>query len=384
MRKVLVFKETLLPPSETFVLAQMKELNEYVPVLAGLERSHPSLPLPDGAVILSDLGPSVSDARSKLYRKTGIAPLFHAKAKRVGAELLHAHFASGGRTALPLARALGVPLVVTLHGSDVTIRDRHVDVYRRLCEDAALFICVSKFIRDRALEAGFPFEKLRVHYIGIDREVFAPSNSLARPEGVLFVGRLVEKKGCEYLVRAMQIVQQTHPKCELTIIGDGPLRPSLEALAGELKVRGRFLGTQPTTVVREALKTTKVFCVPSVTAANGDSEGLPTVVAEAQSMGVPVVGTRHGGIPEIVIDDVNGLLAPERDVEALADNLSALLSDEDRWNRFHHAALRRVEEFFDLRAQTAQLENIYTSASGTGPGPSAKVARRQVQPLDAR
>jgi glycosyltransferase involved in cell wall biosynthesis len=182
----------------------------------------------------------------------------------------------------------------------------------------------------------------------------------------------------------MQIVQQTHPECELTIIGDGPLRSSLEALAGELKVRGGFRGTQPTTVVREALKTAKVFCVPSVTAANGDSEGLPTVVAEAQAMGVPVVGTMHGGIPEIVIDEVNGFLAPERDHEALADSLSALLSDEDRWSRFHHAALRRVEQLFDLRAQTALLESIYTGTIGTGPGASAKVASRQVQPLDAR
>ena len=82
MRKVLVFKETLLPPSETFILAQMNELNEYVPVLAGLERARPSLPLPHGPLLLSDLGPSISDARSKLYRRTGIAPLFHARAKR--------------------------------------------------------------------------------------------------------------------------------------------------------------------------------------------------------------------------------------------------------------------------------------------------------------
>jgi glycosyltransferase involved in cell wall biosynthesis len=174
MHKVLVFKENLLPASETFILAQMNALTEYEPVLAGLERTHPSLPLPQKPILLSSQPPSISDVRAKLYRRTGAAPLFHFKAKRSRPDLVHAHFASGGRTALPLARALQVPLLVTLHGSDITVHDREPDRYQRLAEDASLFICVSKFIRDRALEAGFPPHKLLVHYIGIDRGILAP------------------------------------------------------------------------------------------------------------------------------------------------------------------------------------------------------------------
>jgi glycosyltransferase involved in cell wall biosynthesis len=359
MRKVLVFKETLLPPSETFILAQMRALRQYVPMLAGLEHAHPSLPLPQEPILLSDRGRSISDIRAKLYRRTGTAPRFHHNAKRSSPDLIHAHFASGGRTALPLARALRVPLLVTLHGADVTVRGPKLDNYRRLGEDASLFICVSQFIRDRALEAGFPAEKLLVHYIGIDRDVFSPSRSPGRSQGVLFVGRLVEKKGCEYLVRAMQVVQHAHPRCELTVIGDGPLRPSLESLAGQLNVCCRFRGTQPEAAVREALRTAQIFCVPSVTAANGDSEGLGMVFAEAQAMGVPVVSTAHGGIPEIVVNRVTGLLTPERDYEYLANALSLLLGDQDLWQQFHLAALRHVERHFDLRTQTALLEKIY-------------------------
>ncbi|MEA2543384.1 MAG: colanic acid/amylovoran biosynthesis glycosyltransferase, partial [Acidobacteriaceae bacterium] len=177
MRKVLVFKETLLPPSETFILAQMRALRQYVPIIAGLEHAQPSLPLPQEPILLSARGRLISDARAKLYRRTGTAPRFHYNAKRSRPDLVHAHFASGGRTALPLARALRVPLLVTLHGADVTVRDPKLDNYRRLGEDASLFICVSQFIRDRALEAGFPAEKLLVHYIGIDRDVFSPSSS---------------------------------------------------------------------------------------------------------------------------------------------------------------------------------------------------------------
>ncbi len=364
MPKVLVFKETLLPASETFILAQMRALKNYEAVLVGLERAHPSLPLPDAALLLSRQYSPISDARSKLYRRTGTAPLFHARAKRTRPDLIHAHFASGGRTVLPLARRLGVPLVVTLHGKDVTVRMQEKGRYRRLAEEASIFICVSNFIRDRAIEAGFPAQKLLVHYIGIDRKVFSPARLAGVGQGVLFVGRLVEKKGCAYLIRAMELVQKKHPECMLTIIGDGPMRASLEALAGELSVRCRFLGTQFEATVQQALRDTRVFCVPSVTAADGDSEGLGMVFAEAQATGIPVVSTLHGGVPETVIDAVTGFLTPERDHRALADRLSFLVANDALWDQFRNAALRHIERDFDLITQTALLETIYDCVIG--------------------
>jgi colanic acid/amylovoran biosynthesis glycosyltransferase len=365
MRRVLVFKEVLLLPSETFILAQARALSEYVPIFAGLERAHPSLPLPEEPILLSDRGSAISDLRAKLYRRTGFAPFFHRKAKRLRPDLVHAHFASGGRAALPLARALRVPLLVTLHGADVTVRGSQSDVYKRLGEQTSLFLCISSFIRDRALEAGFPPQKLLVHYIGIDRDLFSPSPSLEPPKGVLFVGRLVEKKGCEYLLRAMQLVQRVHPQCELTVIGDGPLRLSLETLAKDLNIRCRFRGVQSPVAIREALQKARVFCVPSVTASNGDSEGLGIVFAEAQAMGVPIVSTTHGGIPEVVEDRLTGLLVPERDYQALADALSLLLDDEDLWQSLQRGARQRVEQNFDLKTQTALLESIYNEVVAT-------------------
>jgi glycosyltransferase involved in cell wall biosynthesis len=105
--------------------------------------------------------------------------------------------------------------------------------------------------------------------------------------------------------------------------------------------------------------------MPSVTAVNGDCEGLPTVVAEALATGVPIVSTLHGGIPEIVVNGVTGLLAPERDYEALADALSLLLADENLWQHFHQAALQHVEQHFDLKTQTALLEQIYNGVVAT-------------------
>jgi glycosyltransferase involved in cell wall biosynthesis len=367
MRKVLVFKETLLPPSETFILAQMVALERYEAVLCGLERTVPSLPLKPDTLFLTDSASKYASMRAKLYRQTGIAPGLHQQVAKFGPELVHAHFGSGGLTAMHMAKQLKIPLLVTIHGGDITVRAGKSETsYKKLSDQAGLVICVSEFIRERALEAGFEAEKLIVHHIGIDREHFALSAPLEVSKRILFIGRLVEKKGCEYLLRAMQLVQQQHPDAELTILGDGPMRPELEALATELKIHCDFRGFQPPSVVRDTLQRTRLVCVPSVTAANGDSEGLPTVIAEAQAMGIPVVASIHAGIPEILSDGETGVLAPERDFKGLAEGMSLLLGDEAMWQRFHKAALARIEEHFDLKKQTALLEDIYTRvADGT-------------------
>ena len=365
MPAILIFKETVLPKSETFILAQMQAMRKFSARLIGLEKVPSGLPLPSKPLLLCRARSGAAALRAKIYRKSGIAPLFHARARREQPALLHAHFASGGLTAIPLAKSLGVPLLVTLHGSDVTVKWASARSIRRLGREATLFLCVSHFIRDRAIAAGLPEEKLRVHYIGVDLQQFqAPAADVAGA-GVLFVGRLVEKKGCAYLIRAMASVQQTYPDCLLTIIGDGPLRGYLASHAKELGVACRFLGAQPATIVREHLRTTRIFCAPSVTATNGDSEGLGIVFAEAQAMGIPVVSSLHGGIPEVVSDGRTGLLVHERDHPALAAAIASLLGNASLWEQFRHNARAHIEHSFDLAKQTAELETIYRDVIAT-------------------
>ena len=365
MPAILIFKETVLPKSETFILAQMQAMRKFSARLIGLEKVPSGLPLPSKPLLLCRARGGAAALRAKIYRKSGIAPLFHARARREQPALLHAHFASGGLTAIPLAKSLGVPLLVTLHGSDVTVKWASARSIRRLGREATLFLCVSHFIRDRAIAAGLPEEKLRVHYIGVDLQQFqAPAADVAGA-GVLFVGRLVEKKGCAYLLRAMASVQKTYPDCLLTIIGDGPLRAYLESHARELGVSCRFLGAQPAAIVREHLRTTHIFCAPSITAENGDSEGLGIVFAEAQAMGIPVVSSLHGGIPEVVSDGRTGLLVHERDHPALAAAIASLLGNASLWEQFRHNARAHIEHSFDLAKQTAELETIYQDVIAT-------------------
>ncbi len=293
-----------------------------------------------------------------------------ARVRALSPALIHAHFGPDATHAMPLARALGVPMLVTHHGYDVTTEDHALArspwlrVYlkrrARLYQAAALVLCVSQFVRDKAVRKGAPPHKTLVHYIGIDTACFTPHPSVTRSDTVLFVGRLVENKGCDQLLRAMRLVQRSRSECRLVIIGEGPLRPRLEQTARELGLRDvSFLSTQPAGLVRYWMNRSRVFCVPSVTVDSGASEGFGMVFAEAQAMGLPVASFETGGIPEAVVHGETGLLAHERDTAGLAQNIISLLSDHAMWERFSDAGRRRARELFDLRRQTAALENIY-------------------------
>ena len=169
----------------------------------------------------------------------------------------------------------------------------------------------------------------------------------------------------------MAAVQVSHPDAELVIIGDGPLRAALENQAAELHLRNyRFLGIQPQPVVREWMNCARVFSVPSVEIATGASEGFGLVFAEAQSMGVPVVSFKTGGIPEAVADGRTGLLAPPRDWQLLAKYIDILLTAPGVWDGFSAAGRDRVAQLFNLKDQSAVLEDIYKQAIITHKNPA--------------
>ena len=376
MQVALIYRNELLPRSETFILEQAASLTKFRPVFAGLIRAKAGLPLPDGSILLAANNSVYSRSKGMLYRATGVWPGFHERIRRAGASLVNAHFAMDGACALPVALAAKVPLIVTLHGNDVTTSEHlHRRAIRgqlyllrreRMFRTVNVFLCASDFLRRSAIDRGFPEDKLKVHYIGVDLKLFCPPATGQPRQNVLFVGRLVEKKGCRYLIRAMQQVQSQFPLARLVIIGDGPERASLELQAREAGIQCEFRGAQSSQVVRQELSSARVFCVPSVKAKTGDSEGLGIVFAEAQAMGVPVVSSLHGGIPEVVSDGVTGLLAPERDHERLAQHIIRFFSDDTFWNDCSRKAVSWVADNFDLQKQTAQLEEIYRNVIQTG------------------
>jgi colanic acid/amylovoran biosynthesis glycosyltransferase len=366
---VLIFNGRLLPKSETFIRAQSEGLQQFTPYYTGV-RQIDGLALPPDRTLVINSGQIWGTAAEALFKFTGLAPTLVPRLQTLNPVLIHAHFGVCGTLALPLARSLKLPLVVTFHGLDATMSDAHARqdsvttrlyLQRReqLKQDATLFITVSEFIKGHLLRQGFPAEKIKVHYIGVDTKHFQPNPQTPRESIVLFVGRLVEKKGCEYLIRAMGQVQAQRPDVKLVVIGEGILRSDLEAKARTLLKNYEFLGIQPSEVVKSWMNRASILAAPSVTGANGDSEGLPIVILEAQSMGLPIVSTVHAGIPEAVIHEKTGFLAPERDSDTLAEAISRLLAEPELWRAMSQAGMERIRSSFDLHQQTRKLEHLY-------------------------
>jgi glycosyltransferase involved in cell wall biosynthesis len=182
---------------------------------------------------------------------------------------------------------------------------------------------------------------------------------------VVFVGRFVEKKGIDDLLSALASIRAAKPRAVL--IGDGPLEPQMRARAADLGVQATFLGAQPPAEVARHLAASRMLVAPSRTARDGDTEGLPTTILEAAAVGLPVVSTRHSGIPEAVVDGETGLLGAEADPVALAGNIARLLDDEDLRRRLGRAARERVRARFDLSAQTERLEALYDEVTANTP-----------------
>lgn len=372
--RVLIYAEPLLSRSMTFIRSQTEALNSFTPYYISPRYMADGLPLPKERVVVMRNGQGhFSRLTEVTFKALGFAPLFVRRLRKLRPALIHAHFGPMGLRALPLARKLAVPLVVTFHGYDATMPDERFRDSKHYAARAYLrrrgelagvarpLIAVSNFVREALLRQGFPGANIVVHYIGVDTEFFRSDPSVSREAIVLFVGRLHEVKGCAFLIRAMEKVQSALPGARLVVIGDGPLRTELQELAIPRLRDVQFLGYQPPEAVRHWMNRASVFAAPSVRTSSGSEEGLPTVLVEAQAMGLPAVSSLSGGIPEAVAHGETGLLAQEKDWQGLAENILQLLQNETLWQRMSDAGRRRVQTCFDLKTQARKLESIYES-----------------------
>ncbi|RQP26560.1 glycosyltransferase [Piscinibacter terrae] len=377
--RVAVYRSPILPLSETFIRDQVRAMHRWNATLFG-ETLYDPRPVLDGIThqaLWRDtrIGRTLRRADRLLEQVMGYSPAKHRALRTLRPDLVHVHFATDAVQAWPTLRRLGVPVVVTLHGYDINTHadwwhaghggPRMRDYPERLREMAAdpsvHFIAVSQAIRRAALAQGVGDERMSIRHIGIPTQNFpveGPPPSQRRPD-VLFVGRLVEKKGGRFLVEAAAALRERVPGVRLVFIGDGPCRDDLAAQARRLDVDARFLGAQPQAEVRRQLVSARALCLPSVTAANGDAEGLGMVLLEAQCAGVPVVTSAKGGSEEAIVDGVTGFAFGEGDVPRLAQSLEVLLRDGARVDLMAREAAQFVRRQFDIGHCTRALETHY-------------------------
>ena len=359
-----IFRKRLLSYSETFIADQGQMLHNFKPVFCGFGRDSSGISMIENSEthLLSDY--SALPGLSKTLFRKGLPGAKQWISAIAGADpdIIHAHFFNDGIDGLKLGSRLQLPVVTTVHGHDIT---KYSNAVAHSRENQAFFeqvdgvIAVSNFIAAEALRRGCPESKLRQHYIGIDLEKFDQEKQESEVPSLLFVGRLVEKKGCTYLLQAMQKLKSRFPQLLLTIVGDGELSAPLKQEARERDINVDFVGSENASQIRSRLATSWLFVAPSVTAQNGDAEGLGMVFLEAQALSTPVVSFRSGGLVEAVVEDETALLCEERNIDGLADNITQLLENDAQRHHMGKLGRARVEQYFDVRKQCAELEKIY-------------------------
>jgi glycosyltransferase involved in cell wall biosynthesis len=269
-----------------------------------------------------------------------------------------------GLDALPIAQRLGIPLLVSFHGTDVTVdpalpgRARH---YRRLLQRLHRATAVSDFIEGKLRALGFAGDVDRVPAgVRLDRFPFRGPRTLNGEVRLLFVGRQVPRKGLDVLLRALPQLSATR-EVWLDVIGDGPSRAANEGLARELGLARRvvFHGAQPHDAVRDALGRADLLVLPSRTPPDGEAEGSPVITKEALAIGLPIVATDNGGTVETLPPAYRHELVPEDDAGALAARIDDVVAQHGRWPERVGEGRRWVEEQFDWRVLARRLAGIY-------------------------
>jgi colanic acid/amylovoran/stewartan biosynthesis glycosyltransferase WcaL/AmsK/CpsK len=361
--RVALFNTHFLPYSQTFVYEEIRAHQRYA-VEVFCRRRELAERFPFEPVHVG--GP--------LYGATCRDASFDRRFRERPFALVHAHFGLGAVYARPFARRHHLPLVVTFHGYDVPLlltprrwlpqHLRYALLGPRVLADMTLGLCASEELRALLLELGVAPDRLRVHRLGIDLARFQPGTRDGREVRVVMIGRFVEKKGFEYGLRAFAAVARRLPDLRLTLVGRGEREPVLRRLARESGVEDRvhFTGALAPDRVSALLGESDVLLAPSVVDRSGNRESGLIVVKEASAAGVVPVASRHGGIPEIIVDGETGYLVPERDVAALADRLQALARDPALRTRLAAAARARMEREYDNRERVRALEALYDEA----------------------
>lgn len=291
--------------------------------------------------------------------------------ERIGPDVLHAHFGRAGVKAVPLAEQLGLPLVVSFYGYDVSQLPQEEAwrrAYRKIWSEADAIVGISNHMCSSLTSIGAPEEKVEKVSLGVDLEKFEFSDPTHSFDGqtvqCLHVGRLVEKKAPLLLARAFhRASQQIGEECRLhlTIAGGGPLMGDLRNLLERLDIEDQvsLLGSVPHQRVRELMQNTHLYTQHCVTASNGDQEGQGITFVEASATGRPIVSTRHNGIPDVVVDGETGVLVEEGDVEEMGAEIARLACSPDRWVQLGNAGRKHIGENFDLSTQVRKQIAIY-------------------------
>lgn len=381
---VLVYRNHFLELSETFIYNQVvnmpinivpyvvcnKRANiDKFPYDKVIEIKHANL-LKIYALIVSKL---TKCNRNAMLKKLYANYIFKIVDKH-GIDLLHIHFGTNLFHFNEAFLDLAIPIVVTFHGFDASSK-LHDPIYKEKIlkafeKDNIFGFAVSNNIKNNLCSIGLPESKISVQYIGINPTVFLPKEkkSISRKSLVklIQVSRFVEKKGHIFTLQAVNQLLLDGYDVELNFVGSGPLLSDIQQKTVELKMSDKvhFLMDKSSHEINNLLRESDIFILHSITAENGDQEGLPIVLMEAMSIGLPIISTKHSGIPELVQDGVDGYLVAEKDVDGY---VGAMKKAIEEYGLLAIKSVDKINESFNVIKNCGKMafeyENIIQSVS---------------------
>jgi len=280
--------------------------------------------------------------------------------RRHRAQAVLAEYGDTGTLSMDACKLLGIPLIVHFHGYDASVHSvlaEHRVTYPIMFRRATALIAVSKAMKQKLCALGAPAEKVFYNPYGIDCSKFTGSHPSSNPATFLAVGRFVEKKAPHLTLTAFAGVFEKNRAARLRMIGDGPLLEQSKKLTRDLGIDQAvtFLGAQAPAIVQAEMRNARCFVQHSVEAPSGDSEGTPVGILEAEASGLPVVATRHAGIPDVVIEGETGFLVAEGDVTGMAERMLRFCAEPQLADKMGNAARHLVLNSFRRETSLARL-----------------------------
>lgn len=356
-------------PSETFIRRHITDLPASVVLVHGWR------PTVDDRVVLS-LPERVAYKAWRALSGAGLERETTAAYSRVfkhhRARAVLAEYGPTGVKVMAACRQLNLPLIVHFHGFDASVHsllEKHASQYPALFTQAASVIAVSNAMRRKLIDLGAPPDKVHYNPCGADCGDFTGASPHDAPPVFVSAGRFVDKKAPDLTLKAFAEVHRQEPRARLRMLGDGPLLDTCRALGRRLHLEDAvaFLGFQPPPVVQQEMRNARCFVQHSLEADNGDCEGTPVGILEAGASGLPVVATRHGGIPDVVVEGETGFLVDERDVAQMATHMLELVRSPGLAGRMGQRARTRIATHFSHERSLRRLWALIEDAVRASP-----------------
>lgn len=352
LTKIAFVRHRYLPPSETFIYEELKNIDMFKPIVFARKKLNLNL-FPFSRIKRLPKNP----------RKT--AMVF----KKNKIKLIHARFGNTGVRLIGVKQQLRIPMITSFHGFDLpTKRNRRKSYHRKLpvlFRVGNKFTVPSRHMKQQLVRWGCPRHKIEIMYSGIDLKKFSykQRDHKTAQLTIITIGRLHKKKGHRYLLHAFKKIHDQYPSIRLVIVGEGRERKKIKRLISSLKLNKyvQLKGLVAHSQLTELLYRADIFCLPSITTKDGNQEGIPNAIKEAMATGLPIVSTHHGGIPELVTDGLEGLLVPEKTVNELVEKFKYLIENPTIRQEMGEKGRKKVESNFDSSKQVRKLESIYSN-----------------------